>query len=152
MKRALVAAVALIACREPDPTLARMLAQRRADPFEQEMRAPPLDTVPRDDDRDDEPPAVDDALLRAGEAHFAIACAPCHGRAGDGQSYVAARMTLRPPPSLVGAEAARFTRDRVYRAVTEGYGLMPSLAPQLDARARWAVVAYVDARRAKGSP
>lgn len=143
---ALGALLALAACRRrPDPTLARMLEQRRVDPFEQAMRDPPEGTVSREDDRDDEPPAVDPELLRAGKAQYAISCAPCHGRSADGRSYVAERMRLRPPPPLASGE--RRSRARIYRATTDGYGLMPALAAELDARTRWAVASYVESLR-----
>ncbi|HVZ23633.1 MAG TPA: cytochrome c, partial [Vicinamibacterales bacterium] len=38
-----------------------------------------------------------------------------------------------------------FTDDRLYATVTGGAGFMPSYAPELDVRERWAVVAYVRA-------
>lgn len=141
MKRVLVLAILAGCSREPDPALARMLDQRRVDAFEGPMRAPPPDTVPRDDDRDDAPPNLDSALVEQGRAHYEVTCAPCHGANADGQSYAAARMKLRPPPALRG-----FSRERTYRVMTEGYGLMPSSAAQLNARERWAVIAYLESR------
>ena len=153
--RALVlgGAALLLACdHEPDPTLARMLEQRRVDPFEAPMRVPPGDTVTRDDDRDEEPPPLDRALLENGRQHYFVACAPCHGVTGDANTYVAARMTLRKPPSLVGAEMRRESRADMFRTVTDGYGLMPPLANQLSTRERWAVVAYVQALQLRGRP
>ncbi|MBX3226605.1 MAG: cytochrome c [Labilithrix sp.] len=148
----LTLAFVLAACeREPDPTLARMLAQRRGDPFAatpafpdgKVMRAPVAGTVPRDDDTDDERPPLDRELVLLGRARYDVACALCHGVAGDGRSYVAEKMELRRPPSLVGDPT--FTEERVFEVTTSGYGLMPSLAAHLSHRERWAIAAYVHA-------
>ncbi|HVJ92213.1 MAG TPA: hypothetical protein VM580_20575, partial [Labilithrix sp.] len=87
--RALILVALIAACdnreafHEPDPTLARMLAQRRADPYEASsafsngmvMRHPPAGTVPQDEDSDAPPPAVSRALLDLGHARFDTTCA-----------------------------------------------------------------------------
>jgi mono/diheme cytochrome c family protein len=154
MKRALALLVLTVACNDrevlhdPDPTLARMLEQRRADTWEPNvMREPPHDTVARDDDADEPPPPVTRALLVEGRAHFEIVCATCHGMLGDGKSVVAAKMEHRAPPSLHDARAKALTPAQLFSVITNGYGLMPSLAATLTRRERWAVIAYVDALR-----
>lgn len=141
------------AVHEMDPTLARMLSQRRADPYAATsafpngmvMRHPPAGTVPNDDDSDAPPPAVTRGLLELGRARFDTVCAVCHGALGDGVSVVASKMTLRPPPSIVDDENRQRSREELYRFVTEGYGLMPSYADMLSHDERWAVAAYVQA-------
>jgi mono/diheme cytochrome c family protein len=152
-------AVGLLGCdnREafhmPDPTLARMLSQRRADPFEatsafadgKVMRQPPAGTVAIDDDSDAPPPPVTRALLDLGQRRFEATCSVCHGLTGTGESVVATKMTLRPPPSIVNDENRARSRQNLFRIVTEGYGLMPSYADMLSQNERWAVVAYVQA-------
>lgn len=143
----------LVACgHEPDPTLARMLEQRRVDPFEGPMRVPPEDSVAREDDRDEPPPALDRVLLADGRKHYDVTCAPCHGLTGEANTYVAERMSLRKPPSLVDPKMRKESRAAMFRVVTDGYGLMPSAANQLTARERWAVVAYVQALQLRGRP
>ncbi|MCW5834441.1 MAG: hypothetical protein KIS78_18720, partial [Labilithrix sp.] len=95
------------AWQEPDPSLARMLTQRRADPYEatgafpdgKVMRTPPRGTVPTDDDGDDAPPPITRELVTLGKRRFESTCAVCHGVKGDGDSVVATKMSLRPPPS-----------------------------------------------------
>ena len=72
-----------------------------------------------------------------------MACAQCHGVAGDGHSFVAEKMTLRKPPSLLIPGA--HDRQRLFDVATSGYGLMPSLAHLLSRRERWAIAAYVGA-------
>lgn len=123
------------------------------------MQAPPPHTVPRERPRGTRayltglgdgaavetiPLRLTPELLAVGRHDFDVYCAACHGRLGDGDSPVARAMSLRPPPSIV---ATRFAPGKVYRVVTEGYGMMPSYAPDLPVEARWAVVAYVEALR-----
>jgi mono/diheme cytochrome c family protein len=137
------------ALHAPDPTLARMLSQRRADPFEPGvMRTPPPGTLPHDDADDGEdapaPPLTRD-LLALGRGRFDRFCAPCHGVAGDGVSVVAEKMLHRRPPSLHEARLRTMTRAELADVVTRGYGLMPGYADALPPRERWAVAAYVEA-------
>lgn len=82
------------------------------------------------------------ATLALGRKKFEIACAPCHGLAGDGKSVVATKMSLRPPPSLIDDPIARYPPGRVFHSVSLGYGLMASYAAELSVSERWAVVAY----------
>jgi mono/diheme cytochrome c family protein len=89
------------------------------------------------------PVPVTRALLERGRARYAIACAPCHGLAGDGDSVVARDMQLRRPPSLHESRVVAYTPGALYRIIVAGYGLMPSYASLLTPADRWAVVAYV---------
>jgi Cytochrome C oxidase, cbb3-type, subunit III len=54
-------------------------------------------------------------------------------------------MTLRPPPSLHEPRIVAYPVGRLFRVVSQGYGLMPSYADVLSIEDRWAVVAYVQA-------
>ncbi len=108
-----------------------------------DMRVPPAGTVPRDWQPAGEMPAITRALLERGQDRYAIACAVCHGVAGDGDSLVARNMQRRVPPSLHEPRIAALSPERLYGVVTEGYGLMPAYATLLARDDRWAVVAYV---------
>lgn len=157
MRAALFALVLVSGCenrqafQEPDWTLARMLEQRRADPYEpstafadgKTMREPPRGSVPRGSDLP--PPPITRELLATGRVRFERLCGACHGVLGDGTSVVATKMTRRPPPSLHEDRLRALTRAQLYKAVTEGYGLMPSYSEILGSDDRWAVVAYVKA-------
>ena len=170
MKRtlAIVAVLFLAACEGPHLgwpwDWERMIEQPRYDayaasPFFADgmaMRTPPVGTVPyravgtraplpTTPPGDTIPLAVDAALLASGRERFDIVCAPCHGLDGSARTPVAASMTLRPPPSLHEPRLRALGPGALHRIVAEGYGLMPSYAPLLDVRARWAVVAYVQA-------
>ncbi len=142
------------AFHKPDPTLARMLQQRRADPYAasssfadgKTMQDPPPGTMARDEPDPDAPrPAITRELLARGRARFETICATCHGIAGDGVSVVATKMRSRPPPSLHEPRIAALPASKVFDVVTLGYGWMPSYADMLTAEERWAVVAYVGA-------
>jgi mono/diheme cytochrome c family protein len=125
------------------------------------MRWPPAGTVPHErrlvppevatgKDRDGKdvaaiPVAVTHELLAQGRKTFEIQCAVCHGLLGDGYSPVATQMSLRPPPSLHKLHNA--SPAHVFQVITDGFGLMPSYAPQLEPMERWSVVAYVQALR-----
>jgi mono/diheme cytochrome c family protein len=109
------------------------------------MRAPPPGTIPRERDLAEAQPEITQALLALGRARFDVVCAPCHGIAGDGESVVASKMELRPPPSLHEARIRDLDAATIYRVISDGYGLMPRFSTHLAPRERWAVVAYVRA-------
>jgi mono/diheme cytochrome c family protein len=127
---------------------------------ERAMRQLPLGTVPRERKPRDPsrtggrlngdyvakaPVPVTMALLQRGRNRFNITCATCHGLLGDGDSIVAEKMSLRPPPSLHRLKEGRV--GYFYEVITEGYGLMPSYAAEIAPEDRWAVAAYVRALR-----
>jgi mono/diheme cytochrome c family protein len=125
------------------------------------MRWPPAGTVPRErqtmhpeiatgrdrngDDLQAIPVTITRDSLEHGRKEFEIHCAVCHGLVGDGYSPVATQMSLRPPPSL--HKLHNPSPGHVFQVISEGFGLMPSYAPQLEIQERWAVVAYVQALR-----
>ena len=128
---------------EQQPKLQEYEATRH---FEDESAMRPLveGTVPRERDLTG-PPKVTAELVELGHEKFNQICTPCHGLVGDGTGSVAEKMSLRHPPSLHDAFRMKLTSERIYQAITEGYGLMPRFTTQLDAHERWAVVSYVRA-------
>jgi mono/diheme cytochrome c family protein len=161
------AALAAAAGCDDDRSFARMKEQSRYEAYEPgdffpdgaTMQPPPAGTVPSGGDgaprivregmeggryAQDLPVPLTFGLLARGRERYEIYCAACHGLLGDGNTVVAARMRLRPPPSLWS-----FGRERppgsIFRVITEGYGLMPSYAPEVGIADRWAIVAYVRA-------
>ncbi len=155
MTRALFLLVLLASCdnrhalQEPDPSLSRMLEQRRADPYApsavfadgKTMREPPRGTIAHDEEVTPSRPAITRALLVAGRERFEVVCATCHGITGNGVSVVATKMASRPPPTLHRPH----TDEHIFTVVTQGYGLMPSYADQLSPHERWAVIGYLRA-------
>jgi mono/diheme cytochrome c family protein len=111
-----------------------------------EQLADPVRRTGRDaagHDLTDLPLPVTRALLDRGRERFAIACAPCHGIAGDANTVVAHDMQRRRPPSLHESRIVALPPGALYRVITDGYGLMPSYDTLLAPDDRWAVIAYV---------
>lgn len=153
---------------EPEGGWQRMMKQPRYTPFDRSryfadgrvMQAPPAGTVSRSFPTagpevtrgytdagyvDHIPVKVDASLLGRGRERFEIFCAPCHGIRGDAQSVVGNNMPLVPPRDLLLPELRAYPPGRVFRVVTEGFGLMAPYDVQLGVGDRWAVVAYVRA-------
>lgn len=117
---ALVGVLALAGCYNPDP----LSAQKKYQPYERStffpdhraMRPLPLGVIAREMPLSNDPRntgigpdglmrtipiPVTSELLARGRHSFDIYCATCHGLLGDGESAVAKKMPLRPPPSLI---------------------------------------------------
>jgi mono/diheme cytochrome c family protein len=165
-----IALLSAAACSDsglPGPDLERMIDQERYQAYDaselfadgRAMRSPPEHTVAQGITLD---PAVAEGvvngvyvdriplpvtreLLARGQQRFEITCAACHGIAGDGDAWVARKMALRKPPSLLHPRTRSFPDGRIYQVIQVGYGLMRSYVEDLDQEDRWAVVAYVRA-------
>ncbi|MGE0449392.1 MAG: cytochrome c [Vicinamibacterales bacterium] len=144
----------------------RMRAQPRYDAYEHSryfadgmtMRRPPEGSIAIEDANVPVPLQTEDwnrvstvpvgvttELMIRGRGRYDVFCRPCHDVDGTGGSPVASAMQLRKPPSLLEARVRALPVGRLYQAIAQGYGLMPSYARQLQERDRWAVVAYVRA-------
>lgn len=159
-----LACLALAACdarqnlSPPDLDLNRMRDQPRYDVWEASpffpngsvMQTPPEGTVSRDaatpgPTPDAFPMPLTPELLANGRRRFETYCAPCHGVDGSGHSVIADNMPLVKPPSFHSETLRALTPGRVFQVISEGYGMMPRYAYQLDPDERWAVVAWVRA-------
>ena len=112
---------------------------------------PPAGIVARDDEPGVTPaPPLTLALVQRGRERFDIACAPCHGRAGDGHGMIVERGFPAPPAfdtdRLRAAPAQHF-----YDVITNGYGAMFRYADRVTPRDRWAIAAYIRALQASNS-
>lgn len=160
------AGLALTGCSIPSEFLQRMESQAKYEYYEtsefwadgKAMRTPPEGTIPRERPVGNPglttgrvngqlvtaiPLELNRQVVELGQKKFNIVCAQCHGRLGDGNSIVAENMALRLPPSLL--QLANKPDGHFFAAITEGYGMMPSFAGELNIQERWAVVAYVRA-------
>lgn len=138
----LIAALALAGCDD-------MAQQARIDPFEKGgSLVPPVGTVARDDLAHAlavaVKPAHTPALLERGRDRFAIFCAPCHGKAGDGEGRTP---NIPQPPSLIAGSAAGLSAEQIVRVIGQGKGAMPSMAAQVPPRDRWAIASHVEGLR-----
>ena len=88
-------------------------------------------------------PVTKDTVTR-GQERYEIFCTVCHGLTGNGDGMIVRRGFRR---------AASFNDDRLrqapvghfFDAITNGWGAMPSYAPQIPPQDRWAIVAYIRA-------
>ena len=91
---------------------------------------------------DDIPFPVTRAVLDRGQERFNIYCTPCHGRLGNGLGMIV-RRGLRRPPSFHIDRLRQVPDGYLYDVMTNGFGLMPDYAAQVNPRDRWAIAAYI---------
>jgi mono/diheme cytochrome c family protein len=148
----LVGALALAGCHESD--IDPMMQQEKFKPYwpndffsdGRAMRTPPINTVPRERTLDAmTPPPVTAALVQRGRERFDIHCAVCHGFAGDGDSVVASKMSLRAPPTLLDDKVRAYSVTQIFTVATEGYGYMPKYDAEISVQDRWAIANYIKA-------
>ena len=95
-------------------------------------------------DGDGYPFAITPAVMNRGQERFDIYCSPCHGRLGDGNGMIPSRGYRRPPSYHTEALRAAKT-GHFFDVMTNGFGAMPSYAPQVPVPDRWAIIAYIRA-------
>ena len=99
------------------------------------------------DDIDTFPFPITELTVLRGQERFDIFCSVCHGKTGYGDGMIVRRGYRR---------AASFHDDRLrtapvghfFDAITNGWGAMPSYAPQIPVQDRWAIIAYIRALQA----
>ena len=83
-------------------------------------------------------------VMNRGQERFNIYCSECHGKLGDGNGMIPSRGYRRPPSyhtdTLRAAKTGHF-----FDVITNGFGAMPSYAPQVPVNDRWAIIAYIRA-------
>lgn len=105
---------------------------------------PPQGAAAYPDDVEVFPIPVTKETVHRGKERYEIFCTACHGLTGNGDGMIVRRGFRR---------AASFNDDRLrqapvghfFDAITNGWGAMPSYAPQIPAQDRWAIVAYIRA-------
>lgn len=83
-------------------------------------------------------------VLQRGRQRYDIYCSPCHDRVGYGRGMIVQR-GYQAPPSFHQARLRQVPVGYLFQAITNGFGVMPSYAAQIQPRDRWAVVAYIRA-------
>jgi len=101
-----------------------------------------LDTASRPVDQIPYP--VDLKFLKRGQERYNVFCSPCHDRVGTGRGMIVRRGYKQPSSfhieRLRAAPAGYFVN-----VMTEGFGVMPTYAPQVPVQDRWAIAAYIRA-------
>jgi mono/diheme cytochrome c family protein len=87
---------------------------------------------------------VTEEVLKRGQQRFNIYCSPCHSETGNGNGMIVQRGYRRPPsyqdPKLLNAPIGHF-----FDVITNGFGVMPDYAAQVEPHDRWAIAAYIRA-------
>ena len=83
-------------------------------------------------------------VLSRGQERFNIYCSPCHSKLGDGNGMIVQR-GYRRPPSFHIDRLRQAPLGHFYDVMTNGFGAMPSYAPQIPPRDRWAIISYIRA-------
>ncbi len=86
-------------------------------------------------------PVTREVLLR-GQERFNIYCSPCHGRLGNAQGMIPQR-GYKPPTSYHIERLRTAPVGYFFNVMTEGYGVMPTYAPQIPVADRWAIAAWI---------
>jgi len=88
-------------------------------------------------------PVTKDVVER-GRERFDIYCSPCHDRLGTGDGKIV-RRGFRHPPSYHIDRLRQAPAGYLFDVISNGFGAMPDYAAQVQARDRWAIVAYIRA-------
>jgi mono/diheme cytochrome c family protein len=90
-------------------------------------------------------PASGDSLQR-GDAQFKINCVMCHGPEGRGNGTLSGYFT--PPPADLTSDGVQALSDQqIFMVLTQGWGLMPSMAENLSPVDRWNVINHIRSLR-----
>jgi mono/diheme cytochrome c family protein len=102
------------------------------------------------------------SMLDRGQERFAIYCAPCHGRTGDGKGMVVCKREnaadpcesrgFGPLPSYEDPRLLQMPDGQLFATITHGVRTMPSYGPQIPVADRWAIVSYVRALEVSQMP
>ena len=87
-------------------------------------------------------PPVTMELLRRGQQRYDIFCSPCHDRTGNGRGMIV-RRGYKQPTSYHDPRLRSVPADYFVQVMTEGFGVMPSYAPQVPLEDRWAIAAWI---------
>jgi mono/diheme cytochrome c family protein len=80
--------------------------------------------------------------LEAGQSHFEVYCAPCHGLSGKGDGMVVKR-GFPAPPSFHDDSHRQLSIDEIFQVISHGSGIMYAYANRLLPIQRWQTAAYV---------
>lgn len=86
-------------------------------------------------------PATADSVQR-GQVLFGITCAVCHGAEGNGSSPLSSFFSPNPA-DLTGERVQKLSDADIFIVISQGRGVMPSMAENLSPQERWDVINYL---------
>ena len=90
------------------------------------------------------PIPVTKETVRRGKERFEIFCSACHGLTGNGDGMIV-RRGFRRAASFNDERLIQAPVGHFFDAITNGWGAMPSYAPQIPPQDRWAIITYIRA-------
>ncbi|MDQ1729167.1 MAG: hypothetical protein QOD33_1292 [Pyrinomonadaceae bacterium] len=96
------------------------------------------------DDLEVFPLPVTKETVARGKERYEIFCTVCHGLTGNGDGMIV-RRGFRRAASFNDERMRQAPVGHYFDAITNGWGAMPSYAPQIPAPDRWAIIAYIRA-------
>lgn len=130
----LLALSAVRLLRESSEPFGRIIPDMAVDATRYVSVAPPPGVVPHDSS-----PTLQRAAV-APETLFERHCAACHGKRGDGCSYVAAQPGM---PEVNDLTTSAVTPDEMFQTLTEGRGAMPAHKTRLSDSERRSLILYI---------
>jgi mono/diheme cytochrome c family protein len=82
------------------------------------------------------------ANLAEGEVLYGKYCVHCHGKSGQADGPVAAKLS-GPPPSYTSAALMALPEGKMFHTITYGKGIMGSHASQVNKEERWKIIMYI---------
>ncbi len=126
-------------------------------PHRMNMRTPPLNTVPRNQNntlpyrisKHDfaqaqniyNPFSQNNHILQQGKILYHTFCAHCHGKNGQGDGSVG--KILKGVPAYNKGRTKTLNEGHIFHVITHGYGRMSAHASQISIAERWKIVQYV---------
>ncbi len=80
--------------------------------------------------------------LQRGQVLFSTICAMCHGAGGQGNGPVSGFFNPKPA-DLTGSTVQGLADNQIFLVLTQGFGIMPSMAENLSVQDRWDVINHV---------
>ena len=96
------------------------------------------------DDIEEFPLPITQEIVDRGRERYEIFCSACHGFTGNGDGMIV-RRGFRRAASFHTDALRQAPVGHYFDAITNGWGAMPSYAPQIPPEDRWAIVAYIRA-------
>ena len=96
------------------------------------------------DDIAEFPLPITQEIVARGRERYEIFCSACHGMTGNGDGMIV-RRGFRRAASFHTDALRQAPVGHYFDAITNGWGAMPSYAPQIPPRDRWAIISYIRA-------
>jgi mono/diheme cytochrome c family protein len=103
------------------------------------------ETVSRDAQLRNPVPAKEESVVR-GKTLFDINCAMCHGQTSAERGPVGKKLTP-PPPGLDNDMVKSLSDSEIFKAITFGFGRMPSFLGKITPQERWNLVNFLRTRK-----